>query len=275
MVTTIGQKIRDGRRRLGFSQEQLSQKLKIDRRRISQIELDRRPPNSEEIRKLVDAGLLDVGSKEGYRAPRRFTSRWVQRPRTCNRPAGRSLAARIAAAKKSFGPRVSELLRRLGDAEQRQQKMDFLANACLDSGSELYLWLDLLADGAMPQWIAPCRAGFRRLPILDPETKDFVSDVRFPCLEFELKGASVIAFPQLTVMARSCIYRLDALLGVMVGQRRVWVNLEIDGDGHVGKFDAERQDRLGLLTVRIATEELVAGRALESLKSKLCELVGL
>jgi hypothetical protein len=97
-----------------------------------------------------------------------------------------------------------------------------------------------------------------------------LSDARFPCLEVEVDGFPFLAFPQLSVMTRHGIYRLDVLVGVMVEQSRVWINLEIDGGGHDNRYDLERQRNLDLPTARLTEQELKApdcfGLAIRRLK---------
>ena len=250
------------------------ERTRIDRRRLSQMELGKRQPSQEELVRLAELGVLQEFRREP-RTNRCFRSRWVQPPRACDRQGERPLDARIAAAKKAFPGQIGALLSRLGDNEERGRKMDFLRNACLESGEELRFWLEFCAEGSKVHWLAPCRTGFRKLPILDPKTQEVVSDVRFPGLAFELEGLQILAFPQLTMTARGYTYRLDALLGVMTGGGRAWINVEVDGAGHVTQFDAERQERLGLLTIRITTDDLRSGEVRKRLAQRLRKVLGL
>lgn len=102
-----------------------------------------------------------------------------------------------------------------------------------------------------------------------------MTDVPWPCIELSLRGRECLLFPQVTVDVRVTYYRLDALVCVRTpNQPRYFVDLEIDGDGHVGRFDAEREGRLRLPTIRLKEAELVKEGAIALLQRKFEGLWG-
>jgi transcriptional regulator with XRE-family HTH domain len=274
MNMTNGEKLRAARAMVGLNQAEIARRTQIDKRRLSQIELDKRDPTPEEVQRLAGLGLWDNKTYAARRPTRCYTSEWIQRPHAAKRHSSHPLSARIARARKTFGPMIERLLASLGQGKERAVRKDFLDNSCLDSAPELLFWLLLLAAGGRPRWLPPSRTGFRRLPILDPSTRQIISDARFPCLESELDGLSLLAFPQLTVLARGRQYRLDGLLGLKVNRQKVWINLEIDGLGHENRFDEERATNLGLPSIRLTSKELSSPDALRLLKERLTGLLG-
>jgi hypothetical protein len=75
-------------------------------------------------------------------------------------------------------------------------------------------------------------------------------------LEIEIRGLKLLLFCQVTVETRRGQFRLDALVCVRTPGRRFWVNFEIDGGGHDPTYDHERQQALGLDTIRFTTADL-------------------
>lgn len=274
MKISIGEAIRSERKRRGWSQKQVQSLVQIDRRRLSDLELGKRVPSAEESRLLSEIGLLQKAN-----APRRPTnlqlsSSWLERPLQYRPKPSRPVKVRIAAALKRYGSWINLLVSRLGHGSYRREREEFLNQACVESGTELAFWLELLTLGSRPCRLPPCRTGFRTLPVLHPTTLSVQSDARHPCLEGQLDGLEFLAFPQLTVLARGRVYRLDSLFGFKVGKTKVWLNVEIDGAGHDVHRDLERERDLGLLAVRITDRDLQARLAMSTLRSKIGEFTG-
>ena len=76
-------------------------------------------------------------------------------------------------------------------------------------------------------------------------------------------------FPQLTLDTRKAYFRLDATLCMRDGRQRVWMNIEIDGAGHDGEFDAERQRLLGMPTIRLDRQALLTEDLVTMLATRL------
>lgn len=269
MKQTIADNLKETRTRAGRTQEQNACDTDIDRRRLSAFERGLASPTPQEREQLIESGHLDPEARHEERAARSYKTRWRQKRLTMYRKSDFPLEARISAAVKIFGPLATQRLMRLGDGEQHAAYMHFLSNAVVDSGLEMYAWLSLAASGAQPIWLSPASAGFRKWAVINPVNQEVLSDARFPAVEFQVSGVPAIAFPQITVSVRNSFYRMDALVGLRLGNKRVWLDLEIDGAGHDGTFDAEREERLGLVTVRVCKAELLENDLLCLLERKL------
>jgi hypothetical protein len=119
--------------------------------------------------------------------------------------------------------------------------LKFLQEARTDSGVEAQLWMLLLAEGGQPGCFSPMRAGFRRLAVVHGQSREVIGDLRLPCLTMDTEHWFAMLFPQVTLDARRAFYRLDALVGVWAARQRLWLNLEVDGQGHRSAFDSQRQ----------------------------------
>lgn len=269
MKQTIANNLKGARTRAGQTQEQIARETAIDRRRLSDLERGVHKPNPQERERLISTGLLDPEARHEERAERAYKSKWRQKRQTMYRKSTYSVEHRLNAAVKIFGSAATQRLRALGEGEVRDAYLHFLSNAVVDSGLEMYAWLSLAAGKARPVWLSPASVGFRKWAVVNPGNLEVVSDIRFPALEFQIGDVPAIAFPQLTVIARSAVYRLDALLGLRVGRSRIWIDLEIDGVGHEARFDAEREQRLDLPAVRVSTIELRDVDIYELLEDKL------
>ena len=273
MSINIAEALLKARKTLDLTQLEAQEMCGIDRRRLSLFETGKGAPTTDELARLKAAGLLEKRAAMPQEVKRNYISRWGDRLPAPSREPAHPLNARIAAAKARFGDSMERALGRLGAGEERLRALDFLTHSCSDSSTETFVSVSLLAAGASPLWIAPSRAGFRLLPILDRKTRHIISDLRHPCLEHTLGALQICVFPQLTVLAsKGRHFRLDALVGVRLKHRRVWVNLEIDGSGHDNHGDDERQKLIGLPTVRINDADLRKG--VESvLEDKLTALI--
>lgn len=69
-----------------------------------------------------------------------------------------------------------------------------------------------------------------------------------------------LAILQVTVLTPAR-YRLDGLV-VALRPRRVFLDLEIDGGGHDGRFDSHRTRNLGLGVLRLSERDVLAGVSL-------------
>ncbi len=168
----------------------------------------------------------------------------------------RPFSIRQAAAKKTFGLLADKALLAVKVRPDHKLCYKFLEDATLESGDEAMFWVTLLAKGARPGRHSPHRAGFRKFSIIDPKLKEVRGDLKLPCLDLDFPDFEALLFPQVTLDTRSRIYRLDALASLWHPGSRLWVNIEIDGQGHVSTYDKERESNLGLPTERIVTTDL-------------------
>lgn len=269
MTMNFADTLKDTRERAGRTQEDTARLTNIDRRRVAHLESGDRPPTEEEVTRLIHEECLPPGVWAEARVVRRYKSSWNEKAQLFLRPTDFPMESRLSAARKVFGDVVGQRWEQVESRDDCLARIDFLRYAGADSGLEFHFLLGLTAEASDPCWLSPVRAGFRKYAVIHPKDREVMSDVRFPALEFEVEGFPAVLWPQLTLQVRHSVYRLDGLMGLQVGKKRVWVNVEIDGTGHYGTFDQEREERLGLLTVRLNTQEMRAANMTDLLGEKL------
>ena len=264
-IKTVGQQLRQLREQRGISQRELSRLTGISQGQISKLERGRARPGEREWLLLREhLGLPRTAPPE--RLARPFPSTTFRAPRPQARGAGEvSFEARYYRARKVFGPLADSCLRKIRARRDAPLALQFLNEALLDSSYEAMFWMLLLAEEGRPCWYALLKAGFRSHRVVDRRRRT-AGDSRQPCMQL---GRSVLLFPQVHLDARKAYYRLDVLALVTRDRRRLWVNIEIDGSGHMGDLDEQRQADLGLPTLRLGKSHLVKFGVVEWLIPRL------
>ena len=274
--TTVGARLKTARKKRQWTLANLGRQAGITKSRLSQFENEHRYPTEQEwdrLRPLLNLAAYQPFERCELPAARKL---WTAPEPSLNAELDRPLTSRLYAARKSFGAEmVDQALALMNRREDRALCAKFLERAGVESGHELLFWLKLLGAGAQPCRISLAKAGFRRLAVVDQKTRDILGDLRHSCLDLEGDHFACLFFPQVTVDTRKAFFRLDALACVYSGRERYWVNIEIDGQGHNHRFDEERQEMLGLSTVRLDSSEVGASDTLAILKRKLIPLLGL
>lgn len=260
--------LKAARNKLGLTQLDLSKLSSVSRQRISAFECGTRLPGPEEQQVLcsilgICEGQMAQANPAGRRPcfaneRRRFESRY-----RFSVPRDRPSTVRLYGARKQYPHRVTELANRLRDRDDLEWIRVFLREAAFDSSLEFLALLHLLADGARPGWVPPQRTGFTKLPIVDPTNRHMSGHHPYPALWWEEK----FLFPQVTVLTRNSLVRLDLLLGMLVKGTPHWWDVEFDGYGHYLPSDAARDEQLPLPVCRFQTEQLVSGNFLEDLRN--------
>ncbi len=268
-------RLKQARENRQWTQTTLAEQTGISRSRLSQLENAHRRPTLAEWPKLRSAlNLYRLGLIKPAHLP--VAPKYWHAVKPSLRDAERSVSSRQFAARRAFGAKEVNLSVAAVKARADQQICEqFLEQARPESGCEFLFWLKLLASGANPYRLAPSSAGFRRLRVVEPVSKQSFGDVRVACLEVQGADYRCLLFPQVTVDTRKALFRLDALVCVRTARERCWVDLELDGQGHDSTFDLERQQMLGLPTVRLDTGELAAKKVTKVLECKMLPLVGL
>lgn len=265
---TPGARIKSARSQTEYSQTELGQLAGISQSRLSALENERRPPSADEWQRLarwLPLGPLDSPSTLSLPLPR---SIWRVRQKELSAFGQCPPSVRELAAKKSFG---QVAVQRQAEAERLHDPAlvaRFLSEAGLDSGHEHRMWVDLMAEGGKPCWFRPLKAGFDRLCVVDRDTRRNASDRRLACLDAAGPNTDWLLWPQVTLDARQAYYRLDALAKVCMGDLSLWLDLEIDGEGHDSQFDQRRSLHLGLPTLRLLRAELCRPNVLALLESR-------
>lgn len=253
-------------------QTELARRTSLKQSRIRDLELGRRQPNQTELRLLAAALHVPVRDLAGE-------------------PVARSSSARGTEFHKLFGSRRPELRARrdrptwvrllhasrhhrslyLPLAQGIKQRPDYpaiqryLREAVADSRYEVLLWMQCLNRQFGPARVSPLRCNFRAVPVFDEQA---TGDLLWPALVCR-QPFPVILLPQLTVVARGEFCRLDLAIGARLGRRRLWVNGEVDGEGH---DPTGNERRLGLPTLRLTPEDVLAQDAVDRLLARVLAL---
>ncbi len=129
----------------------------------------------------------------------------------------------------------------------------FLAAAPSDSALETVNCLLELRRGAQFCLASPQEVGFDRFPVVHRSGSRVVGHCRVPALVTQ----EWLLLLQVCVLTPAR-YRLDGLV-VVLRPRRVFLNLEIDGQGHDERFDKQRTRALGLGVVRLSEQDVLSG----------------
>jgi transcriptional regulator with XRE-family HTH domain/very-short-patch-repair endonuclease len=270
---SVGDRIVAARDKRQWKQSVLCRKTSIPASRLSRIENGTRYPTEDEWRRLAD--VLGLGP---YRRPPDEPSPsagWKAIPPRLTHSLDKPLACRYYAARRTFSEHLDGALARVKARDDADLAEHFLHRCGLDSSLEYWFWLCLLAVGAWPRWFSPLKAGYRTHSVVDRQTNCVAGDLRHACLEQEIRGGTLLLFPQVTVETRRGQFRLDALVCVRIPRHRLWINFEIDGGGHHHDpaYDRERQKALGLDTIRFTTADLQTKDLLALIELRIAPLI--
>lgn len=260
--------LKNARLQLGLTQADLSELTEIPRRRISALECGTRLPKPEESDSLCIAlgvSRIEIARAvpEGPRPNFALERRRFESPSTFLVPRDRPSELRFYAARKRYPSQIAELSRKLRDRPDLDWIGVYLREASFDSGLELLASLHLLADGAEPGWVPPQRTGFTALPIVNPVDRHVSGHHPYPALLWKER----FLFPQVSVLTRNSLLRLDFLLGVRGKPGLRWWDVEFDGFGHDQLSDALRDEQVSLPVKRFSTEQIVSGDFLGGLET--------
>ncbi len=256
----------------------LARRTGISPSRLSRIESESIYPTPTDwslLQNHLELGPYPARSRLELPAVRR---RWFPDPPL--RPdAERPFTARLYAARASFGSVAEKCVSKVKARRDSRLCFKFLEEARLESGHEAMFWMALLAHGATPGRHSPHRAGFLKFAIVDSDRKELLPELRMPCLDLKFDRFEALLFPQASLDTRVRIYRLDVLACLWSPRSRIWVNIEIDGQGHgqnqPSDYDMTRQSLLGLPTERVSTDSLQSPDLMSDLEARLFELFGL
>ena len=129
-----------------------------------------------------------------------------------------------------------------------------------DSARECSGWVQCAAAGFKPFLGNPHQWGFDQLVVVDRQGRLLGARV-LPGLCYSQDDMDIVIWPQvcLRVDDRHC-YRVDGLMFFRKGRKRLWSTLEYDCEGHNYNRDAYRSAKIGLLEVRITSEEMKSGQ---------------
>lgn len=230
----ISNQLRYYRKLRGLSQVELGRRTGIDRRRISAIELRRRPCTKSEASRLA----AELGFSFGYTCILSTAS-----PKSALLPLGK---AYIPKADRPFPVRLKEarsqqpaLTRRLEETLNTRPDIDrvvtFLQDVPFDSHLEVLALLQLIALGLRVAYDAPGRYGYFGDKIVEPLTRANITGRRRPMIA----GENFLLFPQVSFDIGRVI-RVDFLVCIIIEGSPDWVVVELDGPGHKADHSRER-----------------------------------
>lgn len=221
----ISRQIKYHRKRLGLTQEQLSELTGIDRRRLSSLENKRRPATPVEVASLkMSLGLSGFSCQLLSRvSPKSETPSRVYTPE-----GERHFTARLTTARRTYPHLVAKLEDKIAGRPDAGEVVDFLDDLKLDSSLEVLAILKLLASGAQVAYESPAMHGYWGDDIVEPSFYRSIVAWNRPALITE----SAVLFPQVSMSAGRLI-RVDFLVCHKGPEDTPsWTILELDGGGH-------------------------------------------
>lgn len=241
------------RNQLGLSQRALADRLGVDPGRMSRLESGQRRPTEQEH--FLLCRVLNLGNLPGpgHRPPQAVRTLHDNGRRASEHaelylpPSDRESRLRLLAAERQWPDVLKPLVERIRRRPDYPYVNFWAAQLSLDSADEaLYVTLRL-AQGATPALYPPLRLGQLAPMIRCPVTRQLVGHRPFPCLALGRR----FEFPQVT-LSTPRLHRVDFLVF-----DQVWQVVEIDGSGHDFSGDAEREEQIGLPTVRFTRNQLI------------------
>lgn len=168
---------------------------------------------------------------------------------------GRDSYKRLNAARRAYPELMARIEAAIAQREDRFDVECFLRDAAFDSRAEFAATSRWLTLPSITGWASPQRWGFRKHPVIDPDSGDVIGDLQFPALY--LLEQTMVLFPQLHLKVPGWP-RLDFLAGRRTRRGVHWWNIEIDGNGHNGSEDEERRLAIGLQVLRYTEAEVLA-----------------
>lgn len=229
----------------------LGRQCHIPWKKIGLFEQGRRVPSEDELRRLEAVlGSFDTCVFRPARyletlrnlSARRRASHLPYFP-----PWDRPAAVRFHAARKQH----PDLVRSLESCTRGRPDFAlvnyFTAQLSCGSAVECLYLLSLLARGGQPALAPPL--GFRRLPhpVVDPITREWVCHRPFPAIVL----GEAHHFFQVSMLTPR-LYTVDVLRW-----DGAWTVVEIDGRGHDGRGDQERDQAIGLPVKRLSGNDVI------------------
>lgn len=272
---------------LGWKRRDLVLASGLRRQRIAEILRGLRLPNRKELVAL--SGALGV-SMEGviretlWQPPRRqlrssLPERAVERAfgmaELYLAPLEVPFAGRFAAARRQseYEELLTSIFARLDQRRDRDRILASLVDLPCGSGAEATFVFRLLDLEARVITLAPLALGVCDSRLRDLVTRVYVGARPMRALALNLPHCAVVIWPQVPVRTESAGYTLDFLMAAKEGGAFVFGDLEIDGLGHDGSRDAERQARLALPTLRLDHRDLIRADFPSFLENRLRDLL--
>lgn len=269
----FGEVLTRARKQRGLTQKELGARCALKRARLSDLEGGRRRPTPEEVELLCRA-LPEAASH--LKATVRLSRGKARKPLPgdldlCGRvlapqpyvpSAEKSTDIWLGYARKTEPKLYHELFDRIRRRPDYTQVQDHLARTKCDSKVELFHWAHGLADGALLFRLSLARLGLTHLPAVDPDTLEVVTGRPMFGYLWRRGLLATGTLPQVTLLAERP-YTVDGLSLGFHGARRMPFIVEIDGDGHESKWNAQREKALRLPTLRFTQAQVLSTEFLD------------
>jgi len=256
---------------LSWARKDLAQASGLRHQRLSEILRGVRWPNRQELvalsralgvhtASLIQETLWHPGGKPGRSStPERAVEREFGLARVYLPQTEFSFAGRFAAARRQreYEDILGSIFARLDQRQDRDRTLVSLVDLPCGSGAEATFVFRLLDMGARVVTLAPLAIGVCETRLRDPGSKEFVGARPMRGLVLTWSHCKAVFWPQVPVRTEAASYVLDYLLAIRAGTALICADYEVDGLGHDGSRDAERQSRLGLPTLRLGHGDLI------------------
>jgi len=174
-------------------------------------------------------------------------------------PTEMTFAGRLVGARRQseYEDVLRSVFARLDQRPDRDPTLLSLVDLPCGSGAEATFVFRLLDLEARVVTFAPLALGVCDTRLRDPRSLDYVGGRPMRALAVTWSHCTVVFWPQVPMRTGSASYNLDYLLAAREGNAFAYGDYEIDGLGHDGNRDAERQSRLALPTLRLGHHDLV------------------
>ena len=248
--------IRRRRQALGLSQRELAARSGLHCSKVALFELGQRVPKPDELRSLAEGLVLAMEELfECSFRPARYEEtirdngrRRVPKLEPFYPHQERPNSVRFRAALRKYPEVVRPLVARIRKRKDFAYLNFFCERLACGSAEECVYLLGLLALGGDPGVVEPNRYGRLPLPIVDPATRKCIEHQPFPCILEQTR----VHFLQVSFLVGQ-VHTVDFLRW-----ESGWSIVEVDGRGHDGTFDRERDQALDVSVERLSTEMLLA-----------------
>ena len=243
-----------------MTQSQMAQKAEMTKVRVCKVERGIRKPRLDELTRIASVyGMTtevliadtDWGARPLHEHDPEIDKRFGVEAPPLHRP-DFTFEHRLQAAIKINPRLVRDLARKIGEHPWSREMLIHLQHFWVDSGPEVLYWLQVAALDCYPIRHSLPALGLRDWPLICPRTGETIGDIPRPGLwvKWPVEG---LFFPQITLLPGTRSQRVDCIACFGGGR---WVGIEIDGDGHNGRWDPLREQDLRWPVGRLTTSEV-------------------
>lgn len=255
--TTFHSALRDARASADLTLKQVEELSRVAARRVTRLERGVALPCKQEREAL--AGVLTTHMFDLRNAPARPARlyqklrhrgmRAVEAPKPFFPPSDRASKSRLNTAWSRFPKEMNKIMKILKQRSDFAELNCFAEDVALDSADECLYFSTLLALGGEPAMRAPYSLAPRlEHEVVCPLTREPVGFRPFPCLV----KSDGIYIPQVAFVTPR-----PFVVDFLRHHDGRWSYVEIDGNGHDSRYDAEKERALGMPVKRLVGDEIL------------------